>query len=193
MSQRLTIHRLLRYNNHASSGMPCCSIMYDLRDVPHRAFLHPTAGVAYRPSYTSSSSSSSRPLTTKELYEPATYPPVSRLSITCGLFPILWPIEVQSRHHHGVTILDVLTAIYKSMHRPVRQSEWAQLSQRQQRRIAQVFHQRCAKAASPWVEKEKGVTRVDCLVLYTRFAGISLQDEWDGACVLTLDRNVREQ
>src|ERR1700722_8739414 len=90
MSQRLTIHRLLRYNNHASSGMPCCSIMYDLRDVPHRAFLHPTAGVAYRPSYTSSSSSSSRPLTTKELYEPATYPPVSRLSITCGLFPILW-------------------------------------------------------------------------------------------------------
>jgi hypothetical protein len=184
---KLKIHHLLQYTNYVGSGVPCCPILYDLRNPPQQSYLYP---IAARGLLARDYGLAPRLLSQHELRQPATSPPVPRLTIICGLFPLRWPIEVRS--HHFVTIFDVLHAIYKCVHTPLRQEEWVKLSDRQQRRISQVFYDRTGKAMDPFAERQKGVLRVDCLVLYTMFAGISLKGEDGVSCVLTLNRNVRE-
>lgn len=181
----LTLHPLLRYTSWVEEGQPCCPLVWDIRAPP--------TGSKRLSLYASSPSGFPIRLTPLELSQHATNPPVSRLIIYCGIFPRPWPIEARSSR--GVSILDVLDAIYATMITPIKPREWESLSRKEKDNIAMAFHERCRQhSADPHWEKAKGVRREDCLCGYSKFAGMEiLNGDVDGrgtvSCVLTLDRN----
>jgi hypothetical protein len=88
-----------------------------------------------------------------------------------------------------VSVLDVLLAIYTSLAKPIRQSEFLNFTPPKQARITAMFYRRCAHSPDPQEEKMRGLRRSDCLGVHTRFGGLSLEVQGGVSCVLTLDRN----
>jgi hypothetical protein len=96
----------------------------------------------------------------------ATTPPITVLHILCDLLPYQWTIT--ARNKKGVTVCDVLEAIYQVACTPLTVKEWEGLSPKQQERIRRVFDVRWNGAAMPERERKGGVKRVDCLLLVRR-------------------------
>ena len=182
-SLRLSIHPLLRYTHHVSTGSPCSIIGHDIRDFPAQALLLPEAYGQFYPGPIKP-----RQLTPGELNQQATIPPTAQLSIVCGRFdPFPWRVDVFNRN--GVTIFDVLQGIHDCVHTRMRRREWGTLARDQRNRMSATFHERCAHAMDQWAETEEGVKRMDYLGISNRFSGISLRK--GTTCVLTVDRNKR--
>jgi len=160
-------------------GQPC-ALLWDLRDPPSSA-AQPVSSIHKHKT----------PNTKYQLPHAqfATTPPVTALQITCDIFPYQWRIE--ARNKQGVTVRDVLTAIYNVAHAPLRTEEWDGLTHKQRERISRVYDIRWKGAAHPDKERRAGVRRVDCLLHYTRFAGISMEPDRDFACIMTLSRNLK--
>jgi len=166
------LHPLLKYSQHrvVEEGH-CCSILWDLREPPESAL------------YVDNLAKS---LSLGDLSQPATTPPCRILRVICDLFPEAWPIEVKRRE--GVTVGDVLRTIHSVINRRIKQDEWDRICEKQQKRIASIFENRCTVSMQREECRANGVLRVDCLLRCTLFAGLSASHDEDDSFVLTLRR-----
>ena len=165
------LHPLLLYSQHDISPGHCSSILWDLRETPETA----------RRVLNLEES-----LSSLEVSQHATLPPLPILHITCDIFPEEWPIEVT--RDAGVTVGDVLEAIHHTLLRRISHDEWNRLSLKQQDRIKTVFDNRCAMAQNREECRSNGVLRADCVLYHTWFAGLSVSPELDNTCILSLRR-----
>jgi hypothetical protein len=133
-----------------------CQLVWDLRDPPSTAAQLISSSLRQR-------LTSSFKVLQSQL---ATTPPVNILYISCELLP--W--QIIARNRQGVTVRDVLEAIYNVTHAPLTHDEWERLSVKQQDRIKRVFDVRWREAANPEQERKNGVRRVDCLLQVRTFA-----------------------
>jgi hypothetical protein len=120
------------------------------------------------------------PVPAATLAEPATAPALpsnARLTLTHSALP--WAVTVSpsssgggSARRTAITILDVLSAVHASLHRPAGKDDWDALGAGSgaQRRVRHAFESRCARAG----EREKGLKRLDWLAGKTRLSGIEV-------------------
>ncbi|KAF8875520.1 hypothetical protein BD779DRAFT_211589 [Infundibulicybe gibba] len=104
-------------------------------------------------------------------------PAVSRLTIAIPTFP-RWTIEVANPA--GVTLGDVLWAIYNKFQQPVDQSAYGMLSPEQQQVATQTFHARLAHQDG----HSQGLRRFDCVGKKLYFVG--LRSSSDGSPIWNL-------
>ncbi|KAF9261662.1 hypothetical protein L218DRAFT_869390 [Marasmius fiardii PR-910] len=154
------LHNLLEHQPFGmeSRGGFCYSLLWDLRDPPLSSarLIHPH----------------NRSLRHEELSAPATQPPVTRLHILCGIFPHAWPIHVHNTH--GITIKDILEAVYNCLQTPYTSDEFNSLCQKQRSRITDVFRARVQSSYRPQQAWDGGMKRIDCLLQHTSFGGLSI-------------------
>ncbi|KAF7322790.1 Ectomycorrhiza-regulated small secreted protein [Mycena chlorophos] len=126
-----------------------------------------------------------------ELGQNATTPPVNVLRITCGVFPSEeWVCE--ARNWLGVTVKNVLDAIYATVHTQITHAEWDSLCAKQQNRVNVVFDARWRRAAEPQQVRSQGILRSDCLLEHCVFAGLSVApDQGENTYFMTLRRPQR--
>ncbi|KAF9010112.1 hypothetical protein BDQ17DRAFT_999944 [Cyathus striatus] len=171
------LHHLLQYSQHPPvSGYDHTRPLYwDIR--------HPPTG------FLRNMTIPNQPISDIELGMHATWPSVNVLRITTDLLQPDWIIE--ARNALGVTVRDVLEAIYSTLHSPLTLSERQQIldQTKQQERITQVFNARCAASMFPNETRSNGILRIDCFLQHTLFAGLSVIT-WNGdECVLSLRRH----
>ncbi|EJC99224.1 uncharacterized protein FOMMEDRAFT_148768 [Fomitiporia mediterranea MF3/22] len=117
----------------------------------------------------------------------ATSPPVPIFRITCGIFPYReWTIEV--RNSRGVTVGDVLNALYRELRHRVSNTEWTAAPRTHQARVAETFYTRCRRSADPRYEQRAGVRRIDWLLKSTVFVGLTPSVERAYTWTLTTKR-----
>ena len=108
------------------------------------------------------------------------------MQISCELFGSQWRIDVSNPR--GVTIDDVLERIYTSLRKPLRQSEWAMMSESDRAYVARAFYKRTQISDDREHEKASGTRRVDCLQKHSVFLGLKPDPLRPGAWVLTTMR-----
>ena len=124
--------------------------------------------------------------------QPATSPPLPKLRLICDLLFPEW--EIVAHNPTGVTVEDVLNAIYETLHERLEMHEWERLSSKQRSRIEDIYHARCMASSDPERAHLGGVRRADYLITTTMFAGLTSLvkrgREWQ--VVLTLSRDFRQ-
>ncbi|KAJ7244050.1 ectomycorrhiza-regulated small secreted protein [Mycena rebaudengoi] len=169
------LHPLLQYSQDGRTTGHCCPLLWDLREPPNTA-----RHVLSR----------DRPLSEFELSQHATTPPVFYLRITCGVFPDeSWTSE--ARNWQGITVRNVLDAIYSTVRAQITYPEWNALSLKHQNRVNLAFDVRWRRSADPAQVREHGVLRSDCLLHHILFSGLSMATNSDDTCLLTLGRPKR--
>ncbi|KAG6884712.1 hypothetical protein C0993_008780 [Termitomyces sp. T159_Od127] len=122
-------------------------IHYDLTFPPENALVHPKHLDRY-------------------LNDPATDPALPSMTIVCEALPH-HPISVAaSQRRDGVTVMDVLCAIYRHLRTPASEADFAQLSPDAQRRASAAFqhrYKRNTEEKAYAIEKSKGLKLVDML------------------------------
>ncbi|KAJ7161790.1 ectomycorrhiza-regulated small secreted protein [Mycena crocata] len=166
------LHPLLQYSQHDKELGDCNLILWDLREPPR------TADHAAAPD---------RPLSEFELSQHATIPPVSRLRVTCGIFAEEAWIS-QAQNWLGVTIRNVLDAIYETVRTQINYEEWDRLCPKQQQRVNIVFDARWRRSTQPMETRDHGILRGDCLLQHVVFAGLSTAPDSEDTYLLTLRR-----
>ncbi|KAJ7320857.1 ectomycorrhiza-regulated small secreted protein [Mycena albidolilacea] len=168
----LLLHPLLQYSQHREELGHCCPLLWDLREPPRTA-RHVSAP--------------DRPLSERELAQYATSPPVSCLRVTCGIFPEdSWVSEARNRL--GVTVGNVLDAIFETANTQITHPEWNRLCPKQQNRVNVVFDARWRRSAGAAQVRARGVLRSDCMLRHVLFSGLSLAPEGEATYLLTLKR-----
>jgi len=123
----------------------------------------------------SAASRSHHSISNRTLCEPATNPPLPFLRITSQHLP--WSIKVYSSNNSFVTVDDVLSSIYRSLRTNVAPTEFNTLpSPKHQQRATRAYEERYRRQRSARIyeaEKRGGMKRVDFLMAYTLFHGIS--------------------
>ncbi|KAG2136689.1 hypothetical protein DEU56DRAFT_805364 [Suillus clintonianus] len=131
------------------------------------------------------------PMLSSHLTQFATNPPLPKLHLVCDLLSPEWVIV--ARNPTGVTVQDVLEAIYETLYRLLQTYEWEGMSLKQRSRIEEVHLARCAASSDPERTRLAGVRRGDCLLSTTMFAGLTSlvrrREQWE--VVLTLSRDFR--
>ncbi|KAJ7472171.1 ectomycorrhiza-regulated small secreted protein [Mycena latifolia] len=170
------LHPLLQYSQHDGEPGGRCALVWDLRESP--IFAHHI-------------SAPDRMLSEFELSQHATNPPVSCLRVTCGIFPEeSWVAE--ARNALGVTVRNVLDAIFAIVGTPLIYAEWDKLCPKQQNRVNIVFDARWRRAMDPMQVRERGVSRADCLLQHIQFAGLNAAPtSEDNTYFMTLGRPKR--
>lgn len=136
------------------------------------------------------------PLGMDEMGQPATHPPLTRLRIICDLTPH-WPIDLQLNYAGAgispnpyqpnvyqpppISLLDVLIAIHRAMHKRISHVDWAKLNTQEEIAVSRAYTKRC-KAMPSTAEHElaQGVKRVDYLLGKTRMIGLVRVGTSDG-------------
>ncbi|KIK62801.1 hypothetical protein GYMLUDRAFT_120136, partial [Collybiopsis luxurians FD-317 M1] len=126
------------------------------------------------------STSAQRSLPAKVLSEPAVYPPVSHLRIQICHAQYGWPILVRpSLKCPYITVKDIFTSIYHSLHENITSTEYDALSLKDRQKVKMGYKTRY-KRLRDWesreAERRKGVKRVDFLYGRTRFMGLAISD-----------------
>lgn len=107
--------------------------------------------------------------------EPAVYPPVPSFTLRTQHLP--WAIVVPASNGRFVTVSDVLNSVYHALRVNVTQAEFNALgTQKLMSRASQAYRRRCERLRGHRGykdEKRAGVRRVDFLMGYTKFQGIS--------------------
>jgi hypothetical protein len=123
-------------------------------------------------------------LTSEELGQPATHPPIYQLNMQCDLIPN-WPIALQynpNPYRSGntyptvappITLGDVLSGIHNSLQLGISQYDWAALSLEQERAVSKAYTKRCKAMASTTMIRNEGVKRVDFLRGKVWFRGLA--------------------
>ncbi|KAF5356876.1 hypothetical protein D9756_006854 [Leucocoprinus leucothites] len=138
-----------------------------------------------------------RVITPEEFSDPATSPRTSSMTIIHKYLP--WSIHVnptgysRSRGMHYVTVWDVLNAIHFSLRAKISQRDYEGLGNesRHQHRVKKAYehryglHQRGSSGYQ--AEKMGGVRRVDFLVEYVKFMGLTLHNADKGEYTLHTD------
>ncbi|KAJ6588616.1 ectomycorrhiza-regulated small secreted protein [Mycena capillaripes] len=169
------LHPLLKYSQHDGESGHCSALLWDLRESPRTA-RHVSAP--------------ERPLSDFELSQHATTPPVFCLRVTCGIFPEeSWVSE--ARNWLGVTVGNVLDAIFETGQAQINYPEWDRLCPKQQNRVNIVFDARWRRSVDSEQVRERGVLRSDCLLQHILFAGLSTAPDADDTYLLTLKRPKR--
>ncbi|KAG6850047.1 hypothetical protein H0H93_002056 [Arthromyces matolae] len=104
----------------------------------------------------------------------ATEPALEFIIIACDMFKQEIPVR-PSRPAQGVTVMDVLDAVYMFLRQPLSSSEFTQLSQERQWRVYAAFERRYQSILDEKyhaLEKAKGIKRVDLLEEKKMFAGL---------------------
>jgi hypothetical protein len=170
------LHPLLQYPQHDGELGQRCALHWDVRDSPESAshILAPD-----------------RPFSEFELSQHATTPPVFCLRVTCGIFPEeSWVSE--ARNELGVTVQNVLDAIFATACTQINYQEWDKLCPKQQHRVNVVFDARWRRSADPAQARAHGVIRADCVLKHTLFAGLTAAPSGeDSTYLLTLGRPKR--
>ena len=168
----LILHPLLCYSQHYIVDLHCCSLLWDMHQVPSYFVrqVHPPNTL----------------LTDAELSHYATSPSVQSLNITCGIFPSDWPIR--AHNPTGVRIRDVLQAIHTCLHVQITPKEWNGLCAKQRDRINRVFDARWRVSVEPLRVRAHGILRIDCLLQHTWFAGLTVSLVHENSCILSLRR-----
>lgn len=134
----------------------------------------------YEPRKHSPGSFSSPHLTPDELSQTATYPPETRMFITCDEIPewrvVLEPSREQPSNSGylsipasnapapPITVHDVLFAIHRMMHRQITHADWRKLSDQQMTRVSRAYTRRTrALSTTRAFEESQGVKWVDYL------------------------------
>ena len=169
----LRLHYLLRYHLEQSQRAP---LHWDMHDPPTSARYHlprtlPTAA-----------------LSPEDLEMLATEPPVISLHIICDVLPCNSPIV--ARNFSGVTIHDVLFAIYNTLQVQINSAEWSALGKKQQDRVKRIFEGRIQRSDNSPAAHSAGVKLVDSLLYHILFAGLTpiTFPASEPTCVLTLRR-----
>ncbi|PFH49078.1 hypothetical protein AMATHDRAFT_5224 [Amanita thiersii Skay4041] len=116
-------------------------------------------------------------ISSRELAEPATSPPVQSMTIVSP--HLLWKIRVapRSTSKRFITVADVLNAIYENLRTNITGAEFAALpTEKDMARATSAYKQRYRRQRDSRAyeeEKKKGMKRVDFLMGFTRFMGIS--------------------
>ncbi|KAJ7195795.1 hypothetical protein GGX14DRAFT_376647 [Mycena pura] len=116
-------------------------------------------------------------LSSAGLAEPAVYPPQPALTLATPHLP--WSVPVAAANGRYVVVADVLHALYRALRTNVTEGEFNALrTPKFMRMAAAEYKRRCARARphgrrAHEEEKRGGVRRVDFLMGYTTFAGIS--------------------
>ncbi|KAF9780171.1 hypothetical protein BJ322DRAFT_1024020 [Thelephora terrestris] len=116
---------------------------------------------------------------------PATHPPTKIMKIVAEGLPWSITVEPTTTSSPFVTVLDVLHALYTSLHRPVKQAEFDANSKSHRDLISKAWHRRLEKIPFPSdakTERARGVRRVDFLLRKTcikqlKYLNISGQGE----------------
>ncbi|KAJ3928736.1 MAG: ectomycorrhiza-regulated small secreted protein [Lentinula lateritia] len=136
-----------------------------------------------------------RLLRSHELSAPATRPPLTHLRIYCGIMPDsdAWCIETQNPS--GVTVRNVLDAIYDAFKQPFSHESFNTLCPKSQTIVLNTFHARVRAAGAPDLSRavwEEGIQRGDCLMRHSWFGGLSLSFEgrpdMENTCILSVRR-----
>ena len=141
---------------------------------PHRYHVEPTLlwDLRYSPDYARLSSAPDRRLSSSVKAQYATNPPVPIFRVTCGILPYRdWTIEVHNSR--GVTVGDVLNALYRELRHRVNSAEWNGAPRPHQARVAETFYSRSRRSPDPRYEQRAGVRRVDWLLKSTVFVGLT--------------------
>ena len=125
-------------------------------------------------------------LSSARLAEPAVYPPQPALTLVTPHLP--WSVPVAAANGRYVAIADVLHALYRALRTNVTEREFNALrTPKLMGMAAAEYKRRCERARlhgrrAYQEEKRGGVRRVDFLMGYTTFAGISLTTEEGDLC-----------
>ncbi|KAF7304702.1 Ectomycorrhiza-regulated small secreted protein [Mycena kentingensis (nom. inval.)] len=149
------LHHLLAYT--LTDPDTTCPLLWDTRNAPRVAAHHVSAPT--------------RPLSDFELSQHATNPPTNVIRVTCGLYSNAWVSE--TRNWLGVTVKNVLDAIYVTLQTQITHAEWEALCEKQQNRVNIVFDARWRAADEPQSVRGRGILRSDCLLQHVGFAGLS--------------------
>ncbi|TFK26576.1 hypothetical protein FA15DRAFT_702686 [Coprinopsis marcescibilis] len=170
----LILSNYILYSQHPQPTDPTiyCPLVWDLRESPASSARHV--------------SNLQRSLSSRELSQPASFPSVSSLTITCNLFPDTWSIQAENAIY--VTVHDVLHAIYTSLYMPLKREEWDSLSRRQHDLVQSAFERRCRNAINPEECAAAGKMRIDYLAHHIIFGGLSASLEDENTCILSLRR-----
>jgi len=97
----------------------------------------------------------------------ATHPPVKVMKIVAPGLPWSITVEPTATSSPFVTVLDVLHALYTSLHKPIKQAEFDAVSHSHRDSISKAWHHRLDKIPFPSdvkAEKARGVRRMDFLL-----------------------------
>ncbi|KAG8856764.1 hypothetical protein FRB96_006267 [Tulasnella sp. 330] len=102
---------------------------------------------------------------------PATQPPVPKMRLICRDIP--WRITVANSK--GISIGDVLEAIYKELHMPLTEGEWWIAQEEERERALAAYQDNCSEDVPEEMRRklEEGVKRVDWLGKTTMLMAIS--------------------
>ncbi|KAJ7161642.1 hypothetical protein C8R46DRAFT_904715 [Mycena filopes] len=144
---------------------------HDLIALSNHPLLH--YDVALPPS---SISTRYRGVPTAALLDPATSPPQIALTLTSPCLP--WPISVAATNARYVTVSDVLSSVYFTLRATATHTEFLTLRAPLRHLVFVAYRQRCERVRGRGrrgcsEERQVGIRRVDFLVGYTRFSGIS--------------------
>jgi len=169
---QVQLNHLLASSPTGTAHFPPVPVDWDVRYPPHRA-----ARVA------------GQVVSAQHRSQPATLPGIANLRVISDLLSEDW--VVTAHNPTGVTIEDVLAAIYTGLHAPLTQFEWECMSPMQRTRVEEVFYTRCGASRDFDRTRYGGIRRVDCLLHTTVFAGLSSlvyrNNRWE--VVLTLSRD----
>jgi hypothetical protein len=112
------------------------------------------------------------------------YPPEFSLTLVTQHLP--WAIVIPASNGRCVTVSDVLNSLHLALHVSVTQLEFSALgSQKLMHQVSEAYRRRCERLprhCGYMEEKRQGVKRVDFLLGYTKFHGISptsrVSDMW---------------
>ena len=128
-------------------------------------------------------------LSQKELCQPVTNPPITRMQITHHSI-LQWPIDLRLQYDEyqmasgtqpPITMGDVLYMIYMSLRQQITHNDWYQLSNFKHDAVTRAYYQRCWSV--PFLETlevGQGVKRVDYLKEKYMFAGLIRALDEDG-------------
>lgn len=97
----------------------------------------------------------------------ATHPPAKVMKVVAAGLPWCITVEPTTTSSPFVTVLDVLHALYASLHKPIKQAEFDAVSQSYRDMISKAWHRRLDKIPSrsdEKAERARGVRRMDFLL-----------------------------
>ncbi|KAJ7734128.1 hypothetical protein B0H16DRAFT_1578372 [Mycena metata] len=123
----------------------------------------------------SSISTHYRGVPTAGFLDPATYPPEPLITLMTPHIP--WPVTVAAANGRYATVSDVLNAVYCCLRVNVTHGEFLTLgTHKLMHQVSEAYRRRCERLRGHRgyrEEKQSGIRRIDFLMGYTKFKGIS--------------------